>query len=192
MTTETPPRPAVDTGRAVSSYVESLLDYNRNLIFTTSGAMRLACIAGWIQGVAEAGQRDYAEHLAACLADQLRYACPNDEKSEDYFGGPHPVRRCVLSDDGSRHGFSLLWYGIADRAKMEERYGKDSTKWHQHTNQRLCFFTPFSRWYDTDADRYSAAPYVFSYNGGLLWHGAGDNSFSVTLCGGDNPWSIHT
>lgn len=36
MTTESPPRPAVDTGRAVSSYVESLLDYNRNLIFTNT------------------------------------------------------------------------------------------------------------------------------------------------------------
>lgn len=159
--------------------------WKKSLKLTPSGECRVGLIIGWIVGLAEAGLRDvairHAEDFITALDRLDEYGGEDehpDNKLKTGFGpdGNEQYRRYLveLGDDGSRHSFSVLWWRIATHEEANSReksHGSDSVRRHGWGWKR--------------------ARYVPSFNGGLIYHGPGDNSLSVTL-DRDHLWSTHT
>lgn len=180
----------INTQEALVSYTNILLRFNQGLIFTQTGAMRLAAIAGWIEGLASAGQKEYAQQLRGYLSDRLRQLIPEVTRSDEYIECGSGLRKhvCVLSDDGSTHGFSVCWYLLANREVLLRDHGPLICDWYSPS---LTWFSPYQQFLEEQRTS-QHGPYRFQMNGGLIWHGPGANSFSVTLAQYGNPWSIHT
>jgi hypothetical protein len=99
-----------------------------NLHFSQSGFSRLANIAGYIQGLAHAGEetRKMALKMASQLNNELKrlsdyggdieIPCQSDSKATIKV----PRYRVVLNDDGCLHSFSLAWYAPVSNAKRLE------------------------------------------------------------------------
>jgi len=160
----------------------------RGLRFTSTGLARMAHIVGWILGIALA-DNPLAEKLAADFCNKLDYL--------DGYGGPFnyddPICRqdrplqlprylVELSDDGTFAGFSVLWFVNVPKDRLNQLPALDAQhlRWHQ-----TCYGT--------------RVPYVFSMNGGLLFHGftsdrcpGGYPLLAVRLGDSTDPWSIHT
>jgi hypothetical protein len=152
----------------------------RGIIFEPSGALRMANIAGYILGVAEAGQLELASKMADEIVQQMdrlaTYGGYVEHVNWDKDTQKMPQYLVKICDDGTRHGFGLLWFlylGDQDLESVQKRRAAQP-----------------GRFLDFDG-RWGKVPYGFSHNGGLLYHGLGDNSLSVTLTS-DYLWSIHT
>ena len=126
-----------------------------------SGMHRFASIMGWLSGLSDAGY-EHAANLADDFARSIVYL--------SNFGGADVTQRVgdmersapgvitVLSDDGTKHGFGVLWYKFV--------------KFHENT---------FDATRDIESRKLERQPYVegnypvreyeFMMNGGLIFHG---------------------
>lgn len=150
------------------------------LHFTDTGRNRAAATLGYVLGVYESGQKDLGEKLATDFVGQLdrlaNYCHGETVVFEDRIYGPQKVPAAVilLGDDGTRHGFGVLWHRLVT--------AEQATQLTQGRGEHFVF----------RAGAAPRVPYAPNFNGGLLYHGPGDNSLSVTLTDRGSLWSIHT
>ena len=198
--------------RLCREHVWNLGETWRNLHFEDSGKSRLAHCAGFIMALNSNGQEELASSLADDLCRSLDYL--------NGYGGPLkielsdgevtvPAYRIVLSDDGSFGGFGVLWYSAVLPEKWsemrqalpmfddnepystyEERVGQANRIRKDLTESRAYWPT----WQDKGEAgarmSWEFIRYRYSFNGGLLFHGFGYNSDTITLS--KRYWSLHT
>jgi hypothetical protein len=164
------------------SYINVAASWFPNLIFEPSGLARLAHIFGWITGLAQSGveaQLEFARALADDIferlerLDQYGQEIVPDGYPEDIL--PVPAYRVSLADDGTRHGFSILFLVVAKLG----------------TPEGDCFGGAEVYRYSKDAGHHTIR-YRFAYNGGLLYHGPGGGETFAVVLGGPCLWSVHT
>ena len=145
----------------------------QGLRVTPHGQARLACAFGFILGMATAGAAAEAEAHADSLCSQLDYLASYGGAEEH---GSRKVPRYIvhLMDDGSLHGFKLVWFKYTPEGTEDIEAIKAKTPARVVTEWLLG----------------EQINYLYAFSGGLLYHGAGDNSFSVSL--NSTLWSIHT
>ena len=148
----------------------------RGLIWTETGRMRLAHTIGWITTLSTHSQHEQqtAEALAEYFAAKLDFLAAYGGHTET-TAGKTPNFLVELADDGTFAGFSLLWFSRTGEASGDIEAGRLRT-------------------YGYGIDKQT---YVFTMNGGLLFHGldrgdGGPPTFAVRLGSDTNPWSIHT
>jgi hypothetical protein len=104
------------------------LTFNRSILFTDSGASRLASIAGYILAMRHNGQEDFALRMVADLHarfDQLGNGHENIEiaalTTEDQTVSIKvPPRKVVLHDDGCLHSFSFVSFFAVAPERFDE------------------------------------------------------------------------
>jgi len=148
---------------------------NQHALLISDGAkMRIGSILGWILALSQSPDPDakeFAHKAAKDFVDQM--------DSLNTYGGlisdenQTTNYRVCLRDDGTLHGFSLLWLANVPLNKADEIENRntegDRTNLHNQVTHK----------------------YAFSFNGGLLYHGPGQGEiYSVSLS--DRLWSVHT
>jgi hypothetical protein len=133
-----------------------------NLAFSETGLTRFALTIGWMLG------RDDREALAQHLDERLTLLNEYGGRTED---GKFPRFRVLLGDDRLPGSFALGWY-----VKVAEPEGTrrelNIEMWGEHGTE--------------------VATYKYAWNGGLILHGGGNETFTVRLGDDSNPWGIHT
>ena len=214
-------------------YTNRLFDrWKRRVYFTESGRARMGVVLGYILALKHAGQEEFAEKLAKDIDDKItqlsfphgdmvveksvRSTIGEDGKTvETDVSTKVPTRKCIVADDGTWHGFSLLWYRLLDPAAYEEvlnkhraeiaaerEAGKDVYETaHYRTVKQLKILERVdpNAAYSEELTEYRFLEkgqtkfyYVPAFNGGLIYHGPGaGQTFTVNL-GGDCLWGIHT
>lgn len=153
-------------------YPEHRLRYmNRALVWTESGLARAASVVGYIIGIRDGGNPEFATTLANDFLKNLERLVPDHdiELGED-SKYKVPASICQIHDDGSFHGFALAWYRFNRELPYGEELGEQCIKWG------LAF---------------RECEYRYLYNGGLIYHGPrAGQTFTVTI----EPclWGIHT
>jgi hypothetical protein len=104
------------------------------------------------------------EALAEYLDERLRYLDEFGGKTED---GKFARFRVVLGDDRLPGSFTLAWH-----AKVSDPEGTRRELNVEHGTE--------------------TAMYKYAWNGGLILHGGGNETFTVRLGSDNNPWGIHT
>lgn len=193
------------------SYLSRGLERWKNyLYFSDSGKERFAHTVGYIQGVHQSGNIEFAEALSYsfirsldCLVGSVEnpvstnISFANDPKEYQVI-----PRKCILWDDGTFGGFSLAWYNVVSPIRVEQSLEKNNyvlsdvirelkiTTNVDASNRYSDSLTGYVWSKATDSSKEIFYSYV--YNGGLLYHGPnGGEVFSVTL--ERNPlWSVHT
>lgn len=192
-----------------------------NIHWTDRGIARLQHTIGFLKGLSMCGKEELAAELAESLCSNLAWL--NDyggiveidmaEEGRGYGGGilKTPAYRVVLSDDGTFGGFGVLWYRYVSvkkwREHCEKNPGNENEGW-QWWQQRLyeegkCrkeldlhrYYYPILDGKEAERMDSEVIRYSYSMNGGLLFHGFGNQTFSVDLgqaMGKKTFWSIHT
>jgi len=187
--------------------------------FSDMAKARMGCILGYILGFKHAGESAFAEKMAEDINYKLGSLAPitNNLELTTEDGSRTvkvPRRKCILADDGTWHGFSLLWFNLVDCAAYQEHLkiaqeeldvesetGEVFETAHQRVvkklniRERLDEHNKYSeelteyRYIDGEHRKFY---YTISHNGGLIYHGPGaGQTFTVTL--GKAPlWGIHT
>ena len=129
MTQKTETSPLEKVLRRTASYMSRLKDVRkRQLYFSEGGLARLASIEGWLTGLHDAGKVEEAEKLAEDLDKNLNRLTQGEEVEFEVNGDniSVPARKCILHDDGTKHGFSLLWLQAVNPQVYEEHYAEQS------------------------------------------------------------------
>lgn len=168
-------------------YLFRLLDDRPQVYFSASGAVRAGHVYGYIQGVAAAGNTQFAERLAQEFENALSRLTHGDTASLEVSPGHSiqvPARKCILNDDGTLHGFSVLWC----RPYLPELSGGlPNEVLEEYINRRRLWETVYSQ------NHFYTVKYAASYNGGLIYHGPGaGETFTVNLSSSGHYWGIHT
>ena len=186
---------------------------SRRLFFTERGKARLSHIAGWLHGLHDAGMKDEAERLAGCLSDRLFQLGGRDNKAEvESVYGPVevPSVKVILGDDGCFASFGFLTlYPVSHTLYQEtlEEFKKlgDDVDWYSMADEKLGIVNCSEpNVYPDIIEHTYVAPtadhpgggawtkYRRGLNGGLIYHGGNNETFSVNLGSDSNPWSSHT
>lgn len=159
--------------------------FSNRILMLDSGKARLGSIYGWLDGLADCGKEDLAQELKEDLFKNLKYLGEYAGDIEDWDGIPVPKTKCVLADDGTKHGFSFRMFRAV---KVDEVEVDDPKGLSNYTNFSI-YKRTVERWVNGDCFTWR---YEYWFNGGLIYHGPGaGETFSVTL----NPvrgWSVHT
>jgi len=157
--------------------------FTPGLHFSDLALARAACVCGWITGLAQCGQTDLANRMAACFIANLRrlstYGGQLDYTYKGFGGEGHvvkiPAYTVELHDDGSTHSFAIHWYRPLYTPEM-------LTAWVGQPKPR-----------DTRVfDCCYEVPHAFSFHGGLIYYGpGGGETFTVSLTN-EHFWSVHT
>ena len=189
----------------------------RRILFTERGKARLASIMGYIVGLKHAGQTEFAEKMATeflevwgqVVSDQHSAVTMDDGTIFDV-----PDRKCIISDDGCLHSFSLLWLVPVSPQKWSETlWAKkvlykqsypEATEYQRYVWAKAAaieelqiveFSTHSTSYFDQlTEERYSHKVYYRpQYNGGLIYHGPGaGETFTVNLGSSNRLWGVHT
>ena len=184
--------------------------------FSETGIARLASIAGYITGLAHAGQKDFALKLANNFYRNMTTLCMVDHDVE-FSGYSVPTRKVLLSDDRCLHSFGFLAVRAIDPEDYEKVFKKHVKELEQEPQYKeepwaLREAAKKKAFYDLGiiarscGDLYGGelterclndgkeitVYYGNSWAGGLIYHGPGaGETFSV--CVGENPlWSLHS
>lgn len=123
--TTTTEKPAIEKIQDhIYSYVRRSADeHKRRLYFTDTGLARLTSIEGYLAALAETGH-ELAETLANDFYNNLNNIVGSRDitfnLSEVQDKVEVPARKCLLHDDGTKHGFSLLWLYPVDPSRYDE------------------------------------------------------------------------
>jgi len=211
---------------ALDKYVDAMYGYTgssaadlyKGIHFEDSGKARLASIVGWLVGLHQGGQQDFASKLADDIHDKLTYLSKygGDEELNRSTGEGTitvPRYRVSLGDDGTFGGFSICWYRAVAHARKVElaeslQAGEGAaSSWPAYLNaaatkMQLRKELEIRRSYFPSCDeekKFLTTDYVhfsFAFNGALLYRGPGQGQlFSVTIdpgAGTERFWSIHT
>lgn len=195
--------------------------------FLDSGKARLGAVLGYIVGMVHAGQKEFAAELAANFdrnMGQLSFKHNDYEfKVTEEQDGEQiertvkvPNRKCLLGDDGTWHGFGLMWYRVLRPEVYEEKLAQFQAEIgleradgavvydtaHNRVvkaldiRERLDFSSAYSEELTEHrfvGNTFHKFYYVPSHNGGLIYHGPGHGeTFSVNISSGRTLWGIHT
>jgi hypothetical protein len=181
-TTQSPAMQTIE--RAIYGYMGTLNSDYPNLVFDERGLARLASIYGWITGLKASEQHNdlgnrAAEEIVATFDRLNKWGAHH----EPIFDPPRPgcargrrieTVKVVIGDDGTFHGFSLLWFSYLKPEVIQENGFKED-------GSRI---RKLGLWGDL---------YHFNFNGGLIYHGPGrGETFTVTLGDSKHLWGIHT
>jgi len=200
------PCPAFDFIRHVNhGYINAIPDrwcefgkVGRALRFTPDGMARLGSIFGYIEALSYS-HPELAKAMATDLIGRLdclsQYGGWYDEPTRT------PAYIIQLSDDGTLHGFGVLWYyafEVPDSSRTSDERSKALEKAYSAPGepQKLLMFPAWISPGSKLTRCYSVA-YKFSFNGGFLYSGPGcDEVFAVDLgsltAGHTTFWSTHT
>jgi hypothetical protein len=169
--------------------------YGWGMKFSDRATARFGAIAGWIVGMAQSGQREFAERAAHDIDAKLRFLASYGrvEEIETERGIVRvPLCKVALTDDGTFGGFSFCVYRASVRTgQPSERRNRDLEE----------FVTQYERAESGELRAvYDSCGYVerafidynFAFNGGLLYHGPRrSETYSVSL---DKSalWGVHT
>jgi hypothetical protein len=145
----------------------------KRLQFISGGQARFGSVVGFIMGVKLAGSEEKAEQLAEQFLDRMDYLAKYGGETEiDYLGETLKVPSYVvrIADDGLPHSFSLAWYG-------KPRVVRYNTPLEDCT---------------IDVGSFPVVRYSYAFNGGLIYHGFRNETYSVRVGDDSNPWGIHT
>jgi len=111
------------------TYIRRSADkYKRKLYFTDTGLARLTSIEGYLAALAETGHKlatpmaeDFYRNLDRVVQDHdvefvVRGTGTDKERTVKV-----PSRKCLIGDDGTKHGFSLLWLFPVDPEVYDDR-----------------------------------------------------------------------
>jgi transcription termination factor NusB len=117
------------------SYMHRLFErWKHRAYFNDAAKARLGCILGYILGLKHSGQTEFAEKLAEDIDEQLdqlsfkHNQLEINEKSTDDDGNEKtitvkvPMRKCLVGDDGTWHGFTLVWYSLLNSDVYDEHF----------------------------------------------------------------------
>jgi hypothetical protein len=162
-------------------YIHKVADrFKPGLSFTDRGLARATNVLGWLVGIAQGGNVELANTLAEDFIKNLEYLATyagTVEYQYTYYDGTPATREIPsyvvkLCDDGTAHGFALLWHRpllTAEIVAAHKGLGREVVKFN-----------------------YSDVPHGYAFNGGLIYHGPGaGQTFSVSLTN-NRPWSVHT
>lgn len=162
-------------------YVHKITDkFKPGIAFSDRGLARAASVLGWLVGIAQGGNIELANTLAADFVENLNHLANYGGKVEytdhRYNGEPFvrqiPAYIVKLCDDGTAHGFALLWHRPLLTPEILAR--------HKELGREVVTF------------HYDDLPHGYAFNGGLIYHGpGGGETFSVSLTN-SRPWSVHT
>jgi len=154
--------------------------YKPFLYFTPCGKQRLLSIYGWIVGLHNAGQIEFANNAAANLQEKLDYLSHNQWQeitTKEEWSGVVPARRVLIGDDRCFNSFSF----VVCMPRLDDANDDNTIK-------------------DLDYEMYSQGNYFSKkqikyravYNGGLIYHGPFSGNTFTTNFGGEKLWGIHT
>ena len=146
----------------------------RRIRFEGGAEARYGSIVGFIMGMKLAGKVDEAAQMAKHFKDTFKRLNEYGGETEvqyDHATVKVPMYRISLIDDGCAHSFCIVWYSNPEVVP----YG--TTKEEPKTLLHGVFPT---------------LRYRFSFNGGLIFHGFNNETYSVRIGNDSNPWSIHT
>ena len=184
------------------SWLDRMVEHWRSkLYFTESGKARLASIAGYILGIYQSGNREFAEALAESIMTNLDRLAGNETEitcntasltSSDSCDELFTISgsKCILADDGTWGGFSLLWlhpvhpdkYRLTYQKHMlrhEDDHSFTSPTQQTHEELRIRERVDMNNRYSDEITQYIWSKktnqalnvyYAPSYNGGLLYH----------------------
>ena len=142
----------------------------RGIQFEESGLARCSSIIGTIYGIEMGGNTELAEKLANYFVETMdRLASFGTQIPVEGSACTFPSYIVKMGDDGCFGSFSLLWYA----------YQRDATYGEVAGEREII------------VGHYPRRIYKFSFNGGLIFHGHGEN-WAVRVGNDSNPWSIHT
>lgn len=161
-------------------YISRITDrFKPGIDFTERGLARAASVFGWIVGIAQSGNLPLANELATDFVrnlDDLAHFGGEVDYHYTYYNGEPAVRKIPshvvkLCDDGTAHGFALLWHRpLLDPAVLAR---------HVEMGRQVVTFG------------YSDIPHGYTFNGGLIYHGPGaGETFTCNL--GSRYWGVHT
>jgi hypothetical protein len=174
---------------------------------------------GCIVAMKHAGQTEFAERMAnefmelfaegRIVSDQCTTVTMDDGTSIVV-----PDRKCILSDDGCLHSFSLLWLVPVSPEKWSEmlwakqiHYRQSDPEASEYMRDKWArdaaikelriveFATHSTSYYDqvTEERNYYRVYYRPQYNGGLIYQGPGaGETFTVNLGTSNRLWGVHT
>ena len=145
----------------------------RRIDFDEGALSRMGSVYGFIMGLKLAGSVERAEELAKhflCIMDHLNNYGGDTEV--EYNGETIKVPNYVvkMGDDGLANSFTLLWYGKPEVVQYDAK---------EEPRTLLVGSWPKLR-------------YHFSFNGGLIYHGFNNETFTTRIGDDSNPWGIHT
>ncbi len=113
--------------------------WKKYILFTDTGATRLASIAGYLLGLKHAGHEELAIRMVVDLHrrfEQLGFKAPDVEFEFQCDGQTErvsvPPRKTILGDDGCLHSFGFMTYYPVPPAKYQERWAH-----HQDEIERI-------------------------------------------------------
>ena len=146
---------------------------NKRLQFNEGGYARFGSVIGFIMGLKLSGNSERAEELAGYFLNRIDYLSQYGGDTEiEYLGETLKVPSYVvkMGDDGMANSFSLLWYGHPEVVEYNAP---------EEPRTLLVGSWPKLR-------------YRFCFNGGLIYHGFNNETFTVRVGDNPNPWGIHT
>ena len=161
-------------------YVHKISDrFKPGLAFSDRGLARAASVFGWLCGLSQGGNVELANELAADFVSNLDYLAKyGGEVDYSYFqydGTPAtrkiPAYVVKLCDDGTAHGFALLWHRPLLTDEIVEN--------HKALGRNVVTFG------------YDGIPHGYVFNGGLIYHGPGAGQ-TFTVNTGSRSWGVHT
>ena len=148
---------------ALYGYTEAKFrDRFKGIILTESAMMKMGTVFGFLATHEELIQ-NFFDQLEFLNQHEMVVSNPNASS----YTVKVPNKITELSDDGTLFGFSFIQMIISTRLEVNEKglRFRDLTLWN--------------------------IPYTFGMNGGFLFHGFGNQNFSVTLSN-NIGWQIHT
>ena len=188
----------------------------RRVLFTLPGLNRFMHVAGWIQGIRDAGSIADADRLASDFCDQLMrlawsrdvmvpiegstLGCQDDDVV-DWMAVP--ANKVVLGDDGGLHSFTFASYTPLSRDVWQPEFSAALDKYNWRAAEEAAAGKLNVRLQSIDGEhnymtrlteeQYIASRagrcsvyYQYNYNGGLIFH---RNVHGSPING---SWSIHT
>lgn len=161
-------------------YIHKIADrFKPGLAFSDRGLARAASVCGWLCGIAHGGRIELANELAENFIENLKWLSTYGGEVDyafKYYNGEDATRKIPayvvkLCDDGTAHGFALLWY--------RPLLGEAVLARHKELGRDVVTFD------------YRDIPHGFAFNGGLIYHGPGAGE-TFTCNTGNRPWGVHT
>lgn len=173
MNTEISPSPSLEIILRALNYPHTLEErFKDRLFFTPQGMAVLGSCIGFIAALWMSGQKEKANIFADDFVRWLEYVCPLNPAAFN-IGTRNvqiPGRVCELHCDGCALSFSLKWFVLMEDQSANSAYSGLKV----HT---------FGIW---------GAKYAYQMNGGLIFHGTNQETFSTVLSSRPTLWSIHT
>ena len=158
--------------QAFKGYISPSHEF-RNITFDHGSEARLGSIYGFIMGLKLSGNSERAEELAGYFLSHMDRLNNYGPKTDVEYCGDKlevPYYRVVLGDDGTANSFRIAWMA----------------------NPKAVHYNTPSEPQTLDVGSFPILRYRYSFNGGLIYHGFNQQTFTTRNSDDSDPWGIHT